>query len=87
MLETLLVLSYSWRLKGVSPKNETFSHGWTRNEEHTRGLRGTNLARITDRPALEAAMELAPSLREHKRPDDHTINAEQWEGVKQLFAK
>ena len=63
------------------------SCGWTHNEEHTRGLRGTNLTRVADRPALEAAMELAPSLRKRKRPDDHTIDAASWEGVKQLFAE
>ena len=60
--------------------------GWTRNEEHTRGLRGTSLTRIPDQNALTVAMETAPSLRKRKRPDDHTITAEQWDGVKQLFA-
>ena len=60
--------------------------GHTCHEEETRGLRGTSLTRINDQAALQGAMASVPSLRKRKRPDDHAINAEQWEGVKNLFS-
>jgi len=51
-----------------------------RNEDATRGLRGTNLTQIADAAGLEAAMVHSPSLV-RRRPDQHTIQPDIWEGI------
>jgi len=53
-------------------------------EEHTRGLRGTDLDCITDVANFRTAMTLSPSLSRH-RPDNHALSAEDWTGLVRLL--
>jgi len=56
-----------------------------RREEFTRGLRGTNLARVDSVDELRTALLQSPSLSRH-RPADHDISAAEWSGlVRDLF--
>jgi len=49
-----------------------------RHEPATRGLRGTNLARITDAANLEEAMIRSPSLADRDRPQNHVVPDADW---------
>ena len=60
---------------------------WCRNakthlrvEPQTRGLRGTNLGRITDVQGLEAALVRSPSAS-RRRPATHALNEQVWVGT------
>jgi len=56
-----------------------------RREEFTRGLKGTDLDRITDVAGLRTALTRSPSLS-RRRPANHAVPANDWNGlVRQLF--
>ena len=50
---------------------------YVRMEAETLGLRGTDLARIPDLPALETVMPRTPSLA-GRRPPTHPVSADNW---------
>lgn len=57
-----------------------------RNAAATKGLRGTDLRRITTTAELGAVLTRSPSLGRRERPTGHPINQNDWNGVvRRLF--
>jgi len=48
-----------------------------RTENHTRGLRGTDIGQLTTVAMVTVALTISPSLQ-YRRPDGHPIAAAQW---------
>ncbi len=59
-------------------KSPTCGCGWTRMEQATRGLRGTNLSRMTTEAEVEAVLATTPSLRKRKRPAGFHMSRDEW---------
>lgn len=48
----------------------------------TKGLRGTDLSRITTQAELNTAMTFSPSLSRRERPTGHLVTQHDWDEVR-----